>query len=373
MKNKIFNIIVVLVFLIINVALFIYIYEDNIKDTLDSTLVTTVDGKLVSEDEVSKLEDSKIDGQSLNFDNDIYVYYKMLNTKEKKLYKQVFANANQLSTTFVPVDNYSLDEVKKVFECVFYDHPELFWLDTSYAYKYTKDGRVVQLIINFNYTKDNISYYKSQFDSAANKIILEAKKYKTNYEKEKFVHDKLISMTSYNKNEILNQSAYSVLINGQSVCAGYAKAFQYIMNQLGIKTYYVTGISNENHAWNIVYLDDGYYNVDLTWDDKNGISYKYFNKNDSDYSLSHKRTGLSLNLPTCNGKKYIYKEVVIDNKSNSNSNSNSNISIQKPIINDIPVEEDKTSNSNENISNENSNDNQDTIEQDTNNDNNNEE
>ena len=346
MKKKIFNGLVISFFLIINITLFMYIYKDNIKDTFDNQdMMFKTDGRLIEEDEINTLEDSKIDGQNLSFDTDLYYYYGLLSKKEQKLYKQVYANVNQLSSTFIPVDEYNLDEVKKIIECVFYDHPEFFWLDNSYGYKYTKDGKVVQLLINFNYTKDNIQYYKKQFDTSVNSIINEAKKYKTNFEKEKFVHDKLIKMTSYNKNEILSQSAYSVLINGQSVCAGYSRAFQYIMNKMNIRTYYITGISKENHAWNIIKLDGEYYNVDLTWDDKNGVSYTYFNKNDKDFSLTHRRTGLSLNLPTCNGIKYYYQEVISNSNSKSNANNNSNNVISKePIISD---DSNITSNKNE--------------------------
>ena len=47
------------------------------------------------------------------------------------------------------------------------------------------------------------------------------------------------------------------------MCAGYARAFQYIMTNLEIPTFYVTGYSNGEHAWNIVNLSDGCYNVDL--------------------------------------------------------------------------------------------------------------
>ena len=299
MGKKLFNLFIILSFVFINICLFQLVYEDNIKDLFFDDYNTT-DYGLIEENDIYKLEDSKIDGQTLTFENDLFIYYSMLNNKEKKLYKQVYANAESLHSTFVPIDSYSLEEVKKIIECVFYDHPELFWLDNTYTYKHTKDGNVVQLILSFNYTVDNIEYYKKQFEQSSNKIINEASKFKTVYEKEKFVHDKIISMTSYNKKEILNQSAYSVFINGQSVCAGYAKAFQYIMNKLGIRTYYVTGISKENHAWNIVNINGKCYNVDLTWDDKNGISYNYFNKSDKDFSLSHRRTGLSLNLPSCN-------------------------------------------------------------------------
>ena len=74
-----------------------------------------------------------------------------------------------------------------------------------------------------------------------------------------------------------------------------------MMQQLGIPCYYCTGYAGEDHAWNIVKLDGAYYNVDVTWDDTEDSNYNYFNKSDSEYASTHRRTGLSVYLPACEG------------------------------------------------------------------------
>ena len=122
--------------------------------------------------------------------------------------------------------------------------------------------------------------------------------------KEKYVHDALASAVTYDLTADMNQSAYSALVNGKSVCAGYARAYQYLLQQLGIPCYYCTGYSGGDHAWNIVKLDDGYYNVDVTWDDAAAIRYDYFNKTDADFASTHVRQNLSVYLPACNGTAY---------------------------------------------------------------------
>ncbi len=59
---------------------------------------------------------------------------------------------------------------------------------------------------------------------------------------------------------------YGTLVNRLSVCQGYAKTYQYLLNQLGIENYLC---SSEKlvHVWNIVELDGVYYHVDVTYDD----------------------------------------------------------------------------------------------------------
>lgn len=243
-----------------------------------------------------------------DFDINYYPYYGFLNDNEKILYKQIYENINNLIETFKPSVNLNIQQIKKVFEALFDDHPELFWVDTNYTYKYTADNKCVQITLNYNETKNNLEYNKEIFNKAVDAIVFEANKLNSDYEKEKYVHDYILENVKYDKESEMNQSAYSALINKRSICAGLSRAFQVIMIKLNIPTYYCVGISNVNHAWNIVKLSDGYYNVDLTWNNSDITEYKYFNKTDEEFSITHKRTGLSLNLPKCDATKYNIKK-----------------------------------------------------------------
>ncbi len=243
-------------------------------------------------------------GEGLTFDALFYPYYEMLGESEKQLYRQVYANANALNLTFAPVRAVSVAQIRNVFSAVYNDHPELFWLDTAYSGKFSRSGELIEIQLQFNRTADNIEVSKAEFEQNANEILSNAVGLSTDYEKEKFVHNALISQITYQLSAPMNQSAYSGLVTDQTVCAGYARAFQYLMQRLGIPCYYVTGYAGENHAWNIVKLDDGFYNVDLTWDDTPGAEYDYFNRTDQDFAATHIRKDLSVYLPACNGQNY---------------------------------------------------------------------
>ncbi|MBQ8576583.1 MAG: hypothetical protein IJ449_01240 [Clostridia bacterium] len=74
----------------------------------------------------------------------------------------------------------------------------------------------------------------------------------------------------------LQYTAYGALINGTAVCQGYAVLFYRLALELGIDARLISGIGNGGgHAWNIVELDDLYYNLDSTWDAGDAV-YKWF-------------------------------------------------------------------------------------------------
>ncbi len=142
-------------------------------------------------------------------------------------------------------------------------------------------------------TKEEAKVY-----SAATKIIWDASKMTTNYEKEVDVYQKLMTHIEYDENageEIY--TAYGALVNKKAVCQGYAMAFKLCMDLLEIDCITIGGTANQgeeeiSHAWNMVNIEDAWYNVDITWDDTSrtdGIDNSFVHLNASDqYFLNHK-------------------------------------------------------------------------------------
>ena len=259
-----------------------------------------------SNNEAEKTQNNNyLTGSDLEFDSNYYIYYSYLSENGKKIYKQVYANAIAYNKTFKTVVKIKVNELSDVMEAVFNDHPELFYLDTNYAYKYNGLGMCIEITLNYNDTIKNINQNKELFENEVNKIVNEANKLPTDYDKEKYVYMALINKVDYDKTALYNQSAYSALVMNKSVCAGYTRAFQLIMQKLRIPTYFVLGYAKEDHAWNIVKLNGEYYNVDLTWDDTGGV-FKHFNLTDKEISDTHKRNSISVNLPRCNYYTYRY-------------------------------------------------------------------
>ena len=234
-----------------------------------------------------------------------YAYYEMLSSTQQAVY-ETLCEAIESAAESVSLDTQiGAAKLIQVMEAVLYDHPEYFWMEGSFSYASDRSGVVRTVRFMYNDLADDLEENIEIFEEAVAELVLQASACSTDYEMEKAVHDLILSEVSYASDADYNQTAWSALVGRETVCAGYAKAFQCVMNELGITTYYVVGTSmNQGHAWNIVCLDGEYYNVDLTWDDQRSISYAYFNLTDEEFASTHTRTGLSVYLPSCGGSAY---------------------------------------------------------------------
>ena len=137
-----------------------------------------------------------------------------------------------------------------------------------------------------------ISYYttKAQEDALTSKLNQVMKSLdlgtKTEYQKVKAIYDYIAHHVVYDYTNLNNESyklkytAYAALINGTSVCQGYANLFYRMCLMAGLDVRIITGGDNpgvSNHAWNIVRIGGLYYNIDVTWDsDPVPAEYNYF-------------------------------------------------------------------------------------------------
>ena len=168
------------------------------------------------------------------------------------------------------------EEASLVWEVVTSDHPAFFWLADGVSIR--SSGGVVT---SYGLTVPT--------DAAAQMAALDARVAeltadltdKSDYEKSLILHNRLADINTY-QFTANDQTVIGSLLEGKSVCAGYARAYQLLMQAVGIPVFYVTGHSKgQGHAWNLVQLDGEWYYTDVTWDDQNddggAIYYAYFN------------------------------------------------------------------------------------------------
>ena len=124
-----------------------------------------------------------------------------------------------------------------------------------------------------------VSYYtdatqEAALDAAVDALLAELALWDaTDYEKIYGIYDYMCRNIAYDfdnlydETYILKFSAYAALVNKTAVCQGYALLFYRLALTLGVDARVITGIGNGGgHAWNIVELDNQYYNLDATWD-----------------------------------------------------------------------------------------------------------
>lgn len=158
-----------------------------------------------------------------------------------------------------------------------YSNPQYYFLDSSLlAYK---DGQWVPFLYEKFRTgsarKKETAKLKAKIESMNKKVS----KGKNDIEKAKIAHDLILKKVRYDHNynslipnTLYHQSAYSVFCDDYTVCAGYTKAFEILMNAQGIDT---IGVTSDSHAWNLICLNDSWYHLDCTWDD-NYVESGYF-------------------------------------------------------------------------------------------------
>lgn len=163
------------------------------------------------------------------------------------------------------------DGIDGVFQCVMNDHPELFYVK-GYTYTlYSYGSKVARIGFAGTYTVDAAERERRQerIEAAAEECLSYLNPDASDYTKVKYVYDYVILNTDYDRQAADNQNICSVFLGRKSVCQGYAKAVQYLLDKLGIPCTLVNGKvhSGESHAWNLVMIDGEWYYVDATWGD----------------------------------------------------------------------------------------------------------
>ena len=171
-----------------------------------------------------------------------------------KDYENCFNDINELSSDVELLTNLNN-----------YVHPYNSFDNISFSF----NNEVVQIKIEHIYSEDDINTLNKIVDEFINNNITNSMGTK---EKIRIIHDYIINNADYdilktkNKddNTYRSSTAYGVLVQGYGICSGYSDAMAIFLDKLNIINY---KISNDQHIWNLVYLDGEWLHLDLTWDD----------------------------------------------------------------------------------------------------------
>lgn len=197
-------------------------------------------------------------------------HYETLSKKDKKLYEEIYRGLSKKEKK-IKVSSSDEDLLYEMIELVSYDHPELYYYNGTSIYNGEEKS---ELLIGYIKEERSKKELKQAFKQTLDEVYARIPEGASEYDKVKIVYEYMIERCEYVDGAKNNQNIVSSLVDRQTVCAGYAKGIQYILNEMGIECSYIVGEiidpeedENSYHAWNMVEVDGDYYYLDATWGD----------------------------------------------------------------------------------------------------------
>lgn len=287
-------------------------------------------------------------GEQLGFDViDIKYQYTTLTDKQKQIYLNIYDTVENMDKGNVLLAKGATSEdLTKATAAYYADNPQHFWVAETMETCWTVTDNIgIGLSKFFNgifsflpwvekrtdYTEYTDAYCKMSYifkneqakDEAEQQLkqkMVEAlsgiSPADSAFDKELYIHDWIADNCTYDEeayqqflqngtidDRVSAHTVYGALVEQKATCAGYARAMQLMLSQVGIETRFISGVSqngdpnspSQSHAWNIVFFDGQPYHVDLTWNDKDqwGVKdgvYMQIEGDDSGFNYVDNRT-----------------------------------------------------------------------------------
>ena len=241
-------------------------------------------------------------------------YYNHMNKTQQSAYHNILQGFQNMADEIL-IPRLEPEELYNVFFQLRLDHPEIFWA-TGFRYKYYQDSPNLIFVPEYLFEKNKVKEHQRAMQARVEKLVRPVKD-KSEWEKEKFVHDFICENVRYDKlKKAYSHEIIGPLGQGVGVCEGIAKAVKVLCDALGLWCMIVICGNNPEkgikyrHTWNIVKLGGKYYHMDVTFDNSlshNGIRYDYFNLDDKNIFRDHEP--LIAPAPHCtDGDHFYYRE-----------------------------------------------------------------
>ncbi len=195
--------------------------------------------------------------------------YESIEPEIRKVYDQLYTGVSELKSSFT-LRAPDAESIKAALAALIIDHPEFFWIDGNASMSGFAAFGIWHISLEFNVDPAEIPAIKKKIEDTAAMYLGSLPEDASDYQKVRTAYEFIINITDYSADSPQNQNIQSVFLNGLSVCAGYARALQYLLQQAGVWCAYIEGYTGEqqiSHAWNMVRIDGVYTYVDPSWGD----------------------------------------------------------------------------------------------------------
>lgn len=241
--------------------------------------------------------------------------------EKSEVYDKLVDGFNNCNTSINLEAAVESDVIIELIDEIIIDYPEFFWIDEYAVITGDVDSSCNFKPIN-GYSSSKLRAMTDEIRTAGDKFMETVPAGLDEYGKALYAHDYIAENTVYDVENMdaervgLWNTAYGCLVQGKAVCGGYAKAYKYLLNRLGIDCRTISGTawslnssdnkSPEGHMWNYVKINNASYWVDVTWDDINDTEkagtqkvHTYFLVDDKRFFRTHSVSSKEKNVPTC--------------------------------------------------------------------------
>lgn len=142
---------------------------------------------------------------------------------------------------------------------------------------YERSGNNVTLKVTYKTTKSQEDYITQELTKVVNNMN---KNNMSDFEKVIAINQYLVNRFEYD-DSLVSNNAYSALTTGKTTCQGYALATCKLLDLVGIENRIVIGsLDGVPHGWNLVKLNNKWYQLDVTNNDALGNN-KFLLRKDS--------------------------------------------------------------------------------------------
>ncbi len=176
----------------------------------------------------------------------------------------------------IAYEGMALERAFDIFLLFYYTEPQYYFLRPTIEV-WTKDDdgydAIAPCILNSTVKASDRAKYEAAIDRTVSEWLPQIESQVTVLAKESKIVELICSNIEYDYESLTvpfeerddhDQGLIGALCERCCVCAGYAKAVEYLCCAVGIEALQVT---SDSHAWNVVKLYDNWYSADTTWAD----------------------------------------------------------------------------------------------------------